>query len=90
MIQFILMPFIDHKNALSTFFANTLYLVAAGYWTIITFYGYNVLHFLHHTELLLTPMAGWIITWLICTVLKINLTGWGMHLLFLGVQLRKS
>ena len=84
-LQFMLMPFIARGNIVSTFFGNLLYLVAALYWTVITFLGYNALRFLHHTELLLTPMAGWIVLWLICTLLKINLPLQGTKWLFLGV-----
>lgn len=43
--------------------ANTLYLVAFNYYFIITFLGYNALPFLHHTELLLAPIAVTTILW---------------------------
>lgn len=48
------------ERRLSLFLGNSLYLVAFGYYTVITFLGYNALPFLHHTELLLSPMAIWI------------------------------
>lgn len=88
-VQYILMPFIGRHNAASTFFGNLLYLVAATYWTVITFLGYNALHFLHHTQLLLTPMAGWVSIWLVCTILGVNLPMYGMKWMFLGVQLKQ-
>ncbi len=85
-LQYILMPVINHQNRASTFFANLLYLAAGIYWSLITFLGYNALHFLHHTQLLLSPMLAWIIIWLVCTILGINLTTVGTRWLFLGVR----
>ena len=85
-IQFILMPGIDHTNRVSAFCANLLYLAAGIYWTLITFLGYNSLHFLHHTQFLLSPMVAWIITWLVCTILGVNLEKIGVRLMFLGVK----
>ncbi|KIW69637.1 hypothetical protein, variant [Phialophora macrospora] len=85
-IQYILMPVLNHQNHASTFFANLLYLGAGLYWSLITFLGYNALHFLHHTQLLLSPMLAWIVIWLVCTILNINLTTWGTRWLFLGVK----
>ncbi len=40
-IQFVLWPVIARDNLVSSFFGNTIYLVAMGYYTIITFLGYN-------------------------------------------------
>ena len=85
-VQFILMPLLAHHNRLSTFFANTLYLMACSYWTVIVFLGYSSLHFLHHTELLLAPLVAWVVLWLVAT-----LSGWNMaeHVgkwMFLGVK----
>jgi hypothetical protein len=85
-IQYVLMPAINHDNRVATFFANLLYLAAGIYWSLINFLGYNALHFLHHTQLLLSPMAAWFVVWLICTVLGINLERWGIRWLFLGVK----
>jgi UNC-50 family len=85
-LQFLLMPGIDHENRVSAFFANLLYLAAGIYWTLITFLGYNALHFLHHTQFLLSPMVAWSIVWLVCTILGVNLEKWGVKLMFLGVR----
>ena len=85
-IQYVLMPAIDHQNRVSTFFANLLYLAAGIYWSLIIFLGYNALHFLHHTQLLLSPMLAWSVIWLACTILGINLEKWGTPWLFLGVK----
>lgn len=40
-IQFVLWPVIARDNLVSGFFGNTIYLVAMGYYSIITFLGYN-------------------------------------------------
>lgn len=85
-IQFILLPVINHQNRTSAFLANLLYLAAGIYWSLIVFLGYNALHFLHHTQLLLSPMVAWIVVWLVCTILGVNLTFWGIPWLFLGVK----
>jgi hypothetical protein len=85
-IQYILMPVLNHRNMASGFFANLLYLAAGTYWSLITFLGYNSLHFLHHTQLLLAPMVAWIVVWVVCTAVNINLTIVGTRLLFLGVK----
>ena len=85
-VQFVLMPAIDHKNHVSAFFANLLYLAAGIYWTLITFLGYNALHFLHHTQLLLSPMFAWIAVWLVCTAVGVNLEKVGVRAMFLGVK----
>jgi UNC-50 family len=70
-VQFLLMPLLERQNPVSGFFANTLYLVALSYWTVIIFLGYNSLHFLHHTELLLAPLVVWVVLWLVAV-----LSGW--------------
>lgn len=85
-VQYVLMPAINHQNRVSMFFANLLYLAAGIYWSLITFLGYNALHFLHHTQLLLSPMVAWVALWLVCTILNINLEMWGLRWLFLGVK----
>ena len=85
-IQFILLPVINHQNRTSAFLANLLYLAAGIYWSLIVFLGYNALHFLHHTQLLLSPMVAWVVVWLVCTILGVNLTFWGIPFLFLGVK----
>jgi UNC-50 family len=72
-VQYILMPLLARHNPASNFLANTLYVIAHSYWTVIIFLGYNSLHFLHHTELLLTPLVAWVVIWLVAT-----LSGWNM------------
>jgi hypothetical protein len=60
---------------------NTLYLAALSYWTVITFLGYNALHFLHHTELLLSPMVFFVALWFI------SLFGFNMPEIFAPIML---
>jgi len=59
--------FIHAKSTarVSIFFGNTLYLVAIGYYTVITFLGYNALPFLQHTELLLSPLLVCGVLWIV-------------------------
>ena len=46
-VQFVLMPVIAKEYWLSLFLGNTLYLLAFGYYTVITFLGYNGRSFVH-------------------------------------------
>lgn len=67
------MPLIARPNLLSALVANTLYLAAFSYYTLITFLGYNALPFLQHTQMLLLPMGAWALWWL-----GSMLGGWNM------------
>ena len=89
-LQYILMPAIDHKNSASVFVANSLYLVAGVYWSLITFLGFNSLTFLHHTQLLLSPVGLFVVLWLVFTISGVNLEKWGVSWMFWGVDIRKS
>ncbi|KAK5075115.1 hypothetical protein LTS08_001804 [Lithohypha guttulata] len=88
-VQYILMPAIDHKNSASAFLANSLYLVAGVYWSLITFLGFNSLTFLHHTQLLLAPIGVFTVLWLAFTGLGVNLERWGIGWMFWGVDISK-
>lgn len=88
-IQYILMPAIDHSNKASTLVANTLYLVAGVYWSLITFLGFNSLTFLHHTQLLLAPVPAMVLVWLGCIISGVNLERWGVSWLFWGIDISK-
>ena len=83
----------------STLFGNTLYLIAFGYYTVITFLGYNgrcgkscstdglmhaALPFLHHTELLLSPLAAFGIFWFV------SLFGFNIPRHFSGIMILGS
>lgn len=63
-IQFLLLPLLTRSNWFCLFLGNTLYLFALCYYFVITFYGYNALPFLHHTELLLAPIPILVILYL--------------------------
>lgn len=88
-LQYVLMPAIDHTNRGSVLVANTLYLVAAIYWSLITFLGYNQLTFLHHTQLLLAPIPVYIVIWAVSTALAVNLEKNGVRWLFTGVDISR-
>lgn len=88
-VQYVLMPVIDHKNRASVFLANALYLAAGIYWSLITFLGFNSLTFLHHTQLLLVPVGLWVVGWLGCTIAGVNLERWGVSWLFWGIDISK-
>jgi hypothetical protein len=43
-LQFLFMPLIARDYWVSNFFGNTMYLLAFGYYFVITFLGYNGMH----------------------------------------------
>lgn len=57
MIQFILLPLLTMNNWFGLFLGNTLYFGSLSYYFVITFYGYNALPFLEHTQLILLPVG---------------------------------
>ncbi|CDO52849.1 similar to Saccharomyces cerevisiae YKR030W GMH1 Golgi membrane protein of unknown function [Geotrichum candidum] len=71
-IQFILLPVLTKNNWFSIFLGNTLYLVALCYYFVISFYGYNTMPFLEHTELILLPVP------ILCILYVISLFGFSM------------
>lgn len=73
LIQFFLIPLLRMNNIISTIIGNTLYLIALSYYSIITFYGYNALPFLHRTEFLLLPIIAFVMIWVILNITGINL-----------------
>ena len=83
------MPVIAKDYWVSLLFGNLLYLLAFGYYTVITFLGYNALPFLHHTELLLAPIAVFLILWIISLV-GFNMPKHFAPVLWAGAQLRKA
>lgn len=73
-VQFLLLPLLTRSgNFLAAFLGNTLYLSAFIYYTYITFLGYNSLPFLHNTEMLLLPILGFAVLWLVSLI-----AGWGV------------
>lgn len=69
--------------------SNTLYLASLIYYFIITFLGYNALPFLHHTELLLAPIAVAVILWFV-SLFGLNLSKHLAPIFLTGVTLRKG
>lgn len=88
-VQFLLMPLISRDYWVSELFGNSLYLAAFGYYFVITFLGYNALPFLHHTELLLSPIVVAGVLWII-SLFGFNLPQYLAPVLWAGVQLRKT
>ncbi|TKA75826.1 hypothetical protein B0A49_03548 [Cryomyces minteri] len=88
-IQFLLMPVIAKDYWVSLFFGNSLYLIAYGYYTVITFLGYNALPFLHHTELLLSPLVFLIAAWF-TSLFGFNMPRHLAPVLWAGASLRKA
>ncbi|KZF24578.1 UNC-50 protein [Xylona heveae TC161] len=72
-VQFFMMPLLSKDYWISIFLGNTIYLVAAGYYTVISFLGYNALPFLHHTELLLFPIVVYLVLWLVSLIGGFNI-----------------
>ncbi|KAI9710574.1 MAG: hypothetical protein M1820_002710 [Bogoriella megaspora] len=87
-IQFVLMPVIARDAWVSVFFGNSLYLLALGYYIVITFLGYNALPFLHHTELLLSPMFVFVVLWIVTLVADYDLPKHMAPVLWAGARLR--
>jgi hypothetical protein len=73
---------------ISLLLANSLYLLAFNYYFIITFLGYNALPFLHHTELLLVPIAVTTILWF-SSLFGFNISRHLAPVLWTGASLRK-
>ncbi|KAF2008201.1 UNC-50 [Amniculicola lignicola CBS 123094] len=88
-VQFVLMPVVATKHWVSLLVGNSLYLVALNYYFIITFLGYNALPFLHHTELLLAPIAVCTILWF-ASLFGMNLPKHLAPVLWAGAKLRKD
>ncbi|KAL1303292.1 hypothetical protein AAFC00_006698 [Neodothiora populina] len=88
-VQFILMPLIARDYWLSLFVGNSLYLLAFVYYFVITFLGYNALPFLHHTQLLLSPVAIMTVLWFV-SLFGLNLPKHFAPVLWAGADLRKA
>ncbi|KAF2501638.1 UNC-50 family protein [Lophium mytilinum] len=88
-IQFLLMPLIASSHWVSLLVGNSLYLAAFIYYFIITFLGYNALPFLHHTELLLAPIAVVAILWF-ASLFGLNLPKHLAPVLWAGAKLRNG
>ncbi|KAF2685689.1 UNC-50 family protein [Lentithecium fluviatile CBS 122367] len=88
-VQFLCMPLVGTDHWVSLALSNTLYLIALNYYFIITFLGYNALPFLHHTELLLAPIAVTTILWF-ASLFGMNLSKHLAPVFLTGARLRKG
>jgi hypothetical protein len=79
---------LTHRRV-SLLLSNSLYLLGLNYYFIITFLGYNALPFLHHTELLLVPVAVTAILWF-ASLFGFNMSTHFAPVLWAGARLRKS
>jgi len=82
-------PQLTSPSRLSLLLANTLHLLAFNYYFIITFLGYNALPFLHHTELLLVPIAITTLLWF-ASLFGFNMSRHFAPVLWAGAGLRKG
>lgn len=105
MLQFLFMPLIARDYWVSNFFGNTMYLLAFGYYFVITFLGYNgklihtksgspliamqALPFLSRTEVLLAPIPVLVILWFI-SLFTFDCATSLAPVLWCGVNLRKA
>lgn len=76
LIQFFILPILRMNNFLSTLLGNLLYLGALSYYSLITFYGFNALPFLHRTEYLLAPILVFGLMFIIFTVSGFNIANY--------------
>ncbi|EME77837.1 uncharacterized protein MYCFIDRAFT_191201 [Pseudocercospora fijiensis CIRAD86] len=88
-LQFLLMPLIKEDYWISNFFGNTMYVLALGYYFVITFLGYNALPFLSRTEILLAPIPVLAVLWLI-SLFTFDCATNLAPVLWCGVNLRKA
>ncbi|KAJ9663322.1 hypothetical protein H2198_000839 [Neophaeococcomyces mojaviensis] len=87
-VQYVLMPVLDHSNRGSVVLANSLYLIAGCYWALVVFLGFNGLGFLHHTQLLLVPVPLFVVLWVGFCIGGVNLERWGVGWMFWGVTVK--
>ncbi|CBX98307.1 hypothetical protein IAQ61_010407 [Plenodomus lingam] len=88
-VQFLCMPLVGTDHWPSLLLSNTLYLLASNYYFIITFLAYNALPFLHHTELLLLPVALTTILWF-ASLFGFNMSRHFAPVLWAGATLRRA
>ena len=75
-LQYILLPIVLGKGALSCVVANSLYAVAAIWYSYITYLGYTTLPFLGNTQVFLWyPCCAVALIWTICVICTLG----GMH-----------
>ncbi|KAI7895807.1 UNC-50-like protein [Mucor mucedo] len=72
-VQFFFLPVLIKSNLVCLVAANILYLVSVAWYCYGTFLGFNVLPFLVHTELLLYPIIGFVVGFILLSVFRVNL-----------------
>ncbi|EEB12916.1 conserved hypothetical protein [Pediculus humanus corporis] len=65
---------INHDWFISILFGNTLWAVAVGYYMYITFLGYSSLPILYRTHVLLYPLTGLALVYIVTVAMRWNLT----------------
>ncbi|KAK7097622.1 protein unc-50 homolog [Littorina saxatilis] len=77
-LHFFQLPLLNHFIRLdywmSCMFGNTLWLIAIGYYLYITFLGYSALPFLKNTRMMLFPMMGVMLIYVLSLILGMNFT----------------
>ncbi|KAK4515633.1 uncharacterized protein ATC70_010584 [Mucor velutinosus] len=73
-IQFFFLNLLIRHNWASLVISNAIYLISIVWYCYGTFLGFNVLPFLVHTELLLYPIFGFLVLFIVLCVLGINLS----------------
>jgi len=81
-LQFFLVPLLLSTQFIATIFANTIYLVAFGYYYHITFLGYHALPFLQNTRFFLYPLVPLGICYFVSLILNFNVCVFVMNIYF--------
>jgi hypothetical protein len=81
-LQFFLLPLILDTGFISTVIANSMYAAAISYYFYVTFLGYNVLPFLHHTVLFLYPIGAVGLLYALSLLLRFNCSVFVMNYYF--------
>jgi len=88
LLQPLVLPIIARETWLSRVLGNSLYLVACGYYVVISFVGYNELPSLQGTEPLLLPLPALVLGWL-ASIFTINIPRHLAPVLWAGIKLRR-
>jgi len=81
-VQYMFIPGLYTTNFFAILLSNTLYLVAFGYYSYITFLGYTALPFLQNTQTLLYPFGLIIIAYFLALIFRFNATVFVINLYF--------
>jgi len=81
-LQFFLVPLLYSTRFVATLFANTMYLLAFGYYYHVTFLGYHALPFLQNTKCFLYPMVLIVIGYFLSLIFNFNACVFVMNIYF--------